>query len=99
MSMVHCRECGVKIAESAPTCPKCGAKQRGGSSSGETKTLNWTTTLIVAIFAGWLGVDRFMMGHIGLGILKLFTFGVFGIMYIIDIILIAMKKIQGVEWE
>lgn len=27
MSLVHCRECGEMISESAPTCPKCGAVQ------------------------------------------------------------------------
>lgn len=27
MALVHCRECGEMIAESAPTCPKCGARQ------------------------------------------------------------------------
>ena len=27
MALVHCRECGEMISESAPTCPKCGAKQ------------------------------------------------------------------------
>jgi len=27
MSLVHCRECGEMISESAPTCPKCGASQ------------------------------------------------------------------------
>lgn len=27
MALVHCRECGEMIADSAPTCPKCGASQ------------------------------------------------------------------------
>ncbi len=61
--------------------------------------MNWTTTLIVSIFVGWLGVDRFMMGQTGLGILKLLTAGGFGLWWLVDIILIATKKIGGVEWE
>lgn len=28
MALVHCRECGEMISETAPTCPKCGASQR-----------------------------------------------------------------------
>ena len=32
MALIYCRECGEKIAESAPTCPKCGAKQKTGTS-------------------------------------------------------------------
>ncbi len=27
MALVHCRECGEMISDSAPTCPKCGARQ------------------------------------------------------------------------
>jgi len=45
----------------------------------------------MSIFFGQLGVDRFIMGHVGLGILKLITFGGFGIRWIIDVILIATK--------
>ena len=43
-----------------------------------------TTILLVSIFLGTLGIDRFMLGDVGLGILKLLTCGVCGIMTIID---------------
>ena len=97
MVMVHCRECGAKISETASSCPKCGAKQKG--SADGVKTVNHTTTLILSIFVGWLGVDRFYMGQIGLGLLKLFTLGGLFVWWIIDIILIASKKVKNVEWE
>lgn len=43
-----------------------------------------TTLLLVSIFLGYLGVDRFMIGDTGMGILKLLTGGVCGILTIID---------------
>lgn len=43
-----------------------------------------TTLLLVSIFLGTLGIDRFMLGDTGMGILKLLTGGVCGILAIID---------------
>jgi len=63
------------------------------------KNVNWTLTLIMSILFGSLGVDRFIMGHIGLGILKLITFGGCGIWWLVDVILIAMKhQFEGIKW-
>lgn len=63
------------------------------------KEVNWTLALVMSIVFGQLGVDRFIMGHIGLGILKLITCGGFGIWWIIDVILIATKyKFSNIKW-
>ena len=43
-----------------------------------------TTLLIISIFVGHLGIDRFMLGQTGLGIAKLLTCGGFGFWTIID---------------
>ena len=56
------------------------------------------TTILLSFFVGWLGIDRFYLGHTGLGILKLITFGGLGIWYVIDLILIvtgSMKDSKG----
>ena len=64
------------------------------------KKVNWTLTLIMSVLFGSLGVDRFIMGQVGLGILKLLTGGGCGIWWLIDIILIASKhKFEDIEWE
>lgn len=66
----------------------------------EDKKVKWMLALLMSIFFGSLGVDRFIMGHVGLGILKLITGGGFGVWWLIDVILIAMKyKFKGVVWD
>jgi TM2 domain-containing membrane protein YozV len=63
------------------------------------KKVNWTVTLVLSIFFGTLGVDRFIMGQVGLGILKLITGGGFGIWWLIDVILIASKhNFKNIQW-
>lgn len=63
------------------------------------KEVNWVLALVMSIIFGQLGVDRFIMGHVGLGILKLITFGGFGIWWIVDVILIATKyNFSNVKW-
>jgi TM2 domain-containing membrane protein YozV len=65
----------------------------------EPRNVNWLLCLLMSIFFGLLGVDRFIMGHVGLGILKLITGGFGGIWWLIDIILIASRyQFKGVNW-
>ncbi len=60
---------------------------------------NWLAALILAIFLGWLGIDSFYLGQPGKGILKLFTLGLFGILWVIDTIMIATKSVRNIEWK
>jgi TM2 domain-containing membrane protein YozV len=50
--------------------------------------------LILSLFVGGLGVDRFVLGDIGIGVLKLLTGGCFGILTIIDWFTIMGKTRQ-----
>lgn len=43
------------------------------------------TMILISLFVGGLGVDRFMLGDTGLGIAKLLTCGGFGIWWLIDL--------------
>jgi TM2 domain-containing membrane protein YozV len=53
---------------------------------------DWLVALLLSIFLGAFAIDRFYLGYVGLGILKLITCGGAGVWAIIDIILIATGK-------
>ncbi|MFO8030899.1 MAG: TM2 domain-containing protein [Cyclonatronaceae bacterium] len=54
--------------------------------------------LIISLVAGPLGVDRFVVGDVGLGIAKLLTCGGLGIWTIVDYFLI-MGRAREVNYE
>lgn len=53
----------------------------------------WLIALLLSVFLGGLGIDRFYLGYTGLGIAKLLTCGGLGVWALIDIILIALRKV------
>lgn len=55
------------------------------------------TALLLSIFLGGLGVDRFYLGYTGMGVLKLLTAGGLGIISLIDIIQIATGKLKPAD--
>ncbi|MGA8116142.1 MAG: NINE protein [Actinocatenispora sp.] len=59
---------------------------------------NWLAALLLSIFLGVLGIDAFYLGQVGKGVLKLLTGGLFGILWIVDIAMIATKSVRGIYW-
>lgn len=70
--------------------PGQGYQQESDKSFVATWLLSW--------FLGTLGIDRFYLGQVGLGVAKLLTFGGCGVWAFIDLILVlsgSMKDAQG----
>ncbi len=49
------------------------------------------TILIISFLAGYLGLDRFYRGEVGLGVIKLITIGGFGVWYLVDLAIAAYR--------
>ena len=66
-------------------------EQRTAANRRTRKPKSRKTALILAAlpWTGFLGVDRFYLGYVGIGLLKFFTAGVFFVLYILDIVKIA----------
>ena len=52
----------------------------------------YVIALLFSIFLGYLGIDRFYMGQVGMGLGKLLTGGGCGVWWLIDVILIATRS-------
>lgn len=57
-----------------------------------------TVALVLSILLGGVGADRFFVGDIGLGVVKLLTCGGLGIWWLIDIFLI-MDITKRYNWD
>ncbi|HLK59436.1 MAG TPA: TM2 domain-containing protein [Chthonomonadaceae bacterium] len=74
------------------------------TSYGYASSRKVLIAFLLCFFLGYLGVHRFYAGKIGTGLIWLFTGGVFGIGWLIDMILIlcgAFRDAEGLpikEW-
>jgi TM2 domain-containing membrane protein YozV len=77
-------------------------KDRGGRalapppSFGNPKVIGGHV-LLAGLLGGQLGIDRFIAGRVGLGVLKLVTLGGCGVWAMIDIILCATGNYRDAE--
>ena len=63
-----------------------------GYGQAQNRNKSFLVTWLLSLVLGVLGVDRFYLGKVGTGILKLVTFGGLGIWALIDLILVLANK-------
>lgn len=101
-----CPNCGDLMPEDMFYCLNCGYqfkekmfKERSedfGNIVHHVQTLegiwkNKWVSLLLCVFFGWLGIHRFYEGKPITGLIYLFTLGIFGIGWIVDIIRLVFK--------
>lgn len=88
------------ILRDAPVKMKKKEKKEKKENSA-LKPKNKLTAILLSVFAGTLGVDRFYLGYTTLGVVKLLTVGGLGVWTIIDLIMICTDQLlpaDGSPW-
>ncbi len=66
----YCPGCGVVLHKDAPQCPQCGLPQPDMAAKA-TGTKSRVIAIVLALLVGSIGVHKFYLGRIGMGILYL----------------------------
>lgn len=77
------------------THPYAGGQRAHGWDRRDQRS--YLTAALLSILVGAFGVDRFYLGKIGTGVLKLVTFGGFGVWWIIDAVLLLVNQTRDAE--
>lgn len=96
---VVCPKCGKQVETLKTGAENIIINNNNNASASASATINviggrpknkWVAFLL-CLFIGFFGAHKFYEGKVGMGILYLFTAGLFGIGVIIDLIAILLK--------
>ena len=87
---IICTNCGRQVEQIKAEQPQVIINNTNSNvnkniNTGRGNEKNKWIALALCIFLGYVGAHKFYEGKIGSGILYLFTFGIFGIGWLIDI--------------
>ena len=96
----YCPRCGHELLAVGDYCSQCGLPippEERLYEHPDGSPRSRLVALLLAVLLGYLGVHRFYVGKVATGIVWLLTGGLFGIGYIVDIILIAAGSFRDVD--
>jgi hypothetical protein len=91
-SAAFCEFCGQLVAEPQPQLEPQPQPNPQLPEVVQTGAKNFRTVWLISIFGGWLGLDRFYLGHVATGVLKLLGGGWYGVWWGIDLIRLLRGK-------
>ena len=102
--MKFCKHCGAKILEATKHTEQPNIVINNTNTNANTNTntnmnagmfgmraRNKWVAFLLCLFLGYLGAHKFYEGKVGMGILYIFTVGLFGIGWFIDCISLLCK--------
>lgn len=81
----------INNVSNASSSASASSTQQSVRKEREKKEVNRITALLLCIFLGYFGAHKFYEGNVGMGVLYMFTFGLFGVGWIVDIFIILGK--------
>lgn len=93
---VVCPKCGKQVAELKQQQPQVVINNSNTGTNiahvfGYSRMRNKWVAVVLCFFLGGIGAHKFYEGNIGMGILYLFTLGLFGIGWFVDFIVLLTK--------